>query len=231
MCCKLQGHLTRDSDHIPKRRRSVMREFGERGRCNGGPAAPPAMQQHPQQLQQQEQQQQQQQQTQQEMQQNVVVGPRDTTEVETEEPGETTPLTLVTGDPPDKDLTDINSLLNDIHRLEGREEGIPLTTLAPATQSEGGGTLHPPSTEGDVPPRPRSSRSRKASTTSDDVIEIEPNKAAQLERVIPDVSHVPDSTITTARRKQQRKKEKGDERKILNRSYHKRRRENTNSAT
>lgn len=51
-----------------------------------------------------------------------------------DEPGETTPLTLYMMDPPDKDLTDINNLVEDIYKLG--EEGIPLRPLSPRQQDD-----------------------------------------------------------------------------------------------
>ncbi|XP_042884080.1 uncharacterized protein LOC122260748, partial [Penaeus japonicus] len=139
----------------PRAGGDVMREIGDSGRCNGGPAAP------------------------REHGGGVGGGPGDAGGgVQPlgggEDPEETTPLTLLAGDPPDKDLTDINSLLDDIHKLGGRGDSIPLRSLTPGPEREATPHRHTPVSQA------RPSRSRKTSVSSgDDIIEVEPITAAQ----------------------------------------------------
>lgn len=138
-----------------------MREIGDSGRCNGGPAAP------------------------REHGGGVGGGPGDAGGgVQPlgggEDPEETTPLTLLAGDPPDKDLTDINSLLDDIHKLGGRGDSIPLRSLTPGPEREATPHRHTPVSQA------RPSRSRKTSVSSgDDIIEVEQSTAAQVRRPRP----------------------------------------------
>ncbi|XP_068206281.1 uncharacterized protein [Palaemon carinicauda] len=133
----------------------VMREIGASGRCNGGPAAPRE-------------------------QGGGVVGDGGGGGggggVAGDDPGETTPLTLVSMEPPDKDLTDINSLLDDIHKLGGRGDSIPLRSFTPGPDTEGAVAplRHTPVSQA------RPSRSRKTSLSSgDEIIEVDTNAAAQ----------------------------------------------------
>lgn len=145
----------------PRAGGDVMREIGDSGRCNGGPAAP------------------------REHGGGVGGGPGDAGGgVQPlgggEDPEETTPLTLLAGDPPDKDLTDINSLLDDIHKLGGRGDSIPLRSLTPGPEREATPHRHTPVSQA------RPSRSRKTSVSSgDDIIEVEQSTAAQVRRPRP----------------------------------------------
>ncbi|KAK8747564.1 hypothetical protein OTU49_016457, partial [Cherax quadricarinatus] len=137
----------------PRAPGNVMREIGDSGRCNGGPAAP------------------------RELSGGVGGGAGDAPggqQLGQDDPEETTPLTLLAGDPPDKDLTDINSLLDNIHKLGGRGDSIPLRSFTPG-----------PDVETTTPRRhtpvsqTRASHSRKPSTSSsDEIIEVEPRAAA-----------------------------------------------------
>nr|XP_045625391.1 potassium voltage-gated channel unc-103-like isoform X2 [Procambarus clarkii] len=136
----------------PRAGGDVMREIGDSGRCNGGPAAP------------------------RELSGGVGGGAGDgAQQLGADDPEETTPLTLLAGDPPDKDLTDINSLLDDIHKLGGRGDSIPLRSFTPGPDLDTTPHRHTPVSQ------PRASHSRKASTSSsDEIIEVEPRAAAQV---------------------------------------------------
>lgn len=138
----------------PRAGGDVMREIGDSGRCNGGPAAP------------------------REHGGGVGGGAGDGgggQQLGGEDPEETTPLTLLAADPPDKDLTDINSLLDDIHKLGGRGDSIPLRSLTPGPDREPSSRRHTPVSQ------PRASHSRKpSSSSSEEIIEVEPRAAAQV---------------------------------------------------
>lgn len=132
-----------------------MREIGDSGRCNGGPAAPREQGGG-----------------------GVGDGGGGGQQLGGDDPEETTPLTLLAGDPPDKDLTDINSLLDDIHKLGGRGDSIPLRSLTPGPDLEGTPHRHTPVSQA------RPSHSRKASSSSsNEIIEVEPRAAAQVRPV------------------------------------------------
>lgn len=138
----------------PRAGGDVMREIGDSGRCNGGPAAP------------------------REPGGGVGGGSGDGgggQQLGGEDPEETTPLTLLSGNPPDKDLTDINSLLDDIHKLGGRGDSIPLRSLTPGPDRDSSSRRHTPVSQ------PRASHSRKpSSSSSEEIIEVEPRAAAQV---------------------------------------------------
>ncbi|XP_050719605.1 uncharacterized protein LOC127000226 [Eriocheir sinensis] len=138
----------------PRAGGDVMREIGDSGRCNGGPAAP------------------------REPGGGVGGGSGDGgggQQLGGEDPEETTPLTLLSANPPDKDLTDINSLLDDIHKLGGRGDSIPLRSLTPGLDRD------PPSRRHTPVSQPRASHSRKpSSSSSEEIIEVEPRAAAQV---------------------------------------------------